>query len=227
MSVPTSEMITRATVSLTPGRLQPVGRLQKGRSTSSACRSTFCTVALSASICAKRQRVLRGHTRDPRPRCNTAADERWGRPKGAICDEGKHLIATGKDAIRQRRERSERTYQWARRPHWWPQCYGPYQFGRSGTRTRLANAMFDLVQTVTTRVDCEDTWAGYDGTLFVSAERKTRESLNDLDAAIRNALADAYAEGNARGQRSLPQLACGDMSLSDFDKRTIRRQEDE
>ena len=37
----------------------------------------------------RRQRVLRGHTRDPWPCCNTPADECWGRPKGTICDECK------------------------------------------------------------------------------------------------------------------------------------------
>ena len=100
----------------------------------------------------KKQRVLRGHTRDPWPCCNTAADERWGRPKGTICDECKNLIATGKDAICQREDRSEGTYQWARMPHWWPQYYGPYEFRRSGTRTALANAMFHLVEAVTTPV---------------------------------------------------------------------------
>ena len=66
---------------------------------------------------------------------------------------------------------------------------------------------------------------GYDGTRFVSFDRKTRERLNDLDAAIRKALADAYAAGEARGQRSLLQLASGEMSLSDFEKRSIRRQD--
>ena len=184
----------------------------------------------------KRQRVLRGHTRDPWPCCNKPAEERWGRPKGTICDECKQLIATGKDAIRQRRERSEATFKWAERPHGWPQYYGPYNFVGSGTRTRLGNAMFDLAEAVTTPVhapwnaehegnllECKDTRSRYDGTHFVSADRETRERLNDLDAAIRNALADAYAAGEARGQRSLLQLASGEMSLSDFEKRTIRR----
>ena len=188
----------------------------------------------------KKQRVLRGHTRDPWPCCNTAADERWGRPKGTICDQCKNLIATGKDAIRQRQERSESTYKWARMRHWWPQYYGPYEFRRSGTRTALANAMFHLVEAVTTPVhagwnaehegyvlECKDTHSKYDGSLFVSAERETRERLNDLDAEIRNALAEAYAEGKTKGQRNLLQFAAGEMSLSDFEKRTIHRQDDD
>ena len=188
----------------------------------------------------KKQRVLRGHTRDPWPCCNTAADERWGRPKGTICDECKNLIATGKDAICQREDRSEGTYKWARMPHWWPQYYGPYEFRRSGTRTALANAMFHLVEAVTTPVharwnaehegyvlECKDTHSKYDGSLFVSAEREIRERLNDLDAEIRNALAEAYAEGKTKGQRNLLQFAAGEMSLSDFEKRTIHRQDDD
>lgn len=100
--------------------------------------------------------------------------------------------------------------------------------------------MFDLVQAVTTPVhtgwnaehegyllECKDTRSGYDGTRFVSADCETRKRLNDLDAAVRNALADAYAEGKARGQRSLLQLASGEMSPNDFEKRSIRRQHDE
>ena len=184
----------------------------------------------------KKQRVLRGHTRDPWPCCGSAADERWGRPKGTICDECKDLIRTGKDAIQEKESRSEAIYKWATQPHWWPQYYGPYNFRQSGTRTALANAMFNLVETLTTTVhtgwnadhegyvlSCKDTRSKYDGSLFVSADRETREKLDELDAAIREALSEAYAEGTARGQRSLLQLAAGDMSLKDFEKGTIPR----
>ena len=107
-------------------------------------------------------------------------------------------------------------------------------------RTALANAMFHLVEAVTTPVharwnaehegyvlECKDTHSKYDGSLFVSAERETRERLNDLDAEIRNALAEAYAEGKTKGQRNLLQFAAGEMSLSDFEKRTIHRQDDD
>ena len=54
MSTPISEMITRATVSLTPATV--VGRSaasRKGPKTSSAWCSTCCTAAVSASICAR------------------------------------------------------------------------------------------------------------------------------------------------------------------------------
>ena len=83
--------------------------------------------------------------------------------------------------------------------------------------------MFNLVETLTTTVhtgwnadhegyvlSCKDTRSKYDGSLFVSADRETREKLDELDAAIREALSEAYAEGTARGQRSLLQLAAGD-----------------
>ena len=54
MSTPTSEMITRATVSLTPGIVfSRSAASRKGRSTSSACCSSLCTAALSASTCDK------------------------------------------------------------------------------------------------------------------------------------------------------------------------------
>ena len=53
MSTPISEMITRATVSLTPGIVvSRSAASRKGRKTSSAWCSTCCTAAVSVSICA-------------------------------------------------------------------------------------------------------------------------------------------------------------------------------
>ena len=62
MSTPISATSTRATVSLTPGIVvSRSAASRKGRSTSSACRSSFCTAARNASIC---------------PRCSSSR-KRW------------------------------------------------------------------------------------------------------------------------------------------------------
>ena len=62
MSTPISATSTRATVSLTPGIVvSRSAASRKGRSTSSACCSSFCTAARNASIC---------------PRCSSSR-KRW------------------------------------------------------------------------------------------------------------------------------------------------------
>ena len=187
----------------------------------------------------RKQRLARGHTRDPWPCCNEPADEQSGRRKGGICTKCAELIQLGKDTLRRQAEAGERTYYWAQHAHWWPQYYGPYDFTDDRLRRRLSEAMFGLVNQATSRIT-DQHWRRTDehpvldanhrpaeyahcGTVLVSADPKTRDALNDLDAGIREALTSAYRDGEAKGQRSLLQLAGGTLSLADFEKETIDR----
>ena len=181
----------------------------------------------------RRERLPRGHTRDAWPCCNTAPEQTYGRPKGGICQKCRELIRTGADALRQREQAQEQTYRWVKQPHWWPQYYGVYRFENEGTRRTLIEAMFYLVNRVIKPVyarsgadkiepmlTCEGTRSQYDNSVPVSADPGTRECLNALDQAIREALTEAYAEGKKRGQSTLLQLAAGEMSMKDFDDET-------
>ena len=56
----------------------------------------------------------------------------------------------------------------------------------------------------------------------MSGDKRTRDSLNALDAAIRAALANVYAAGKGRGQSILRQLAAGEMSTREFDREVSR-----
>ena len=76
MSTPISATSTRATVSLTPGIVvSRSAASRKGRSTSSACCSSFCTAARNASIC---------------PRCSSSR-KRWC----AVVHRGDDVRAVG------------------------------------------------------------------------------------------------------------------------------------
>ena len=184
--------------------------------------------------------MRRGHTREPWPCCDKAVDQESGRPKDRICGECAELIRIGKNTVERKTQAGEETYYWAEQAHWWPRYYGQYEFTRHELDRKLADAMFHLVNLVTTTVDTRH-WRKddeqpvldannrpqeyeYGGTVLVRADPATRDALNELDARIRECLTSAYEAGKAKGQRSLLQLASGELSLTDFEKQTIERE---
>lgn len=181
-------------------------------------------------------RLQRGHTRDPWPCCRRPANERSGRPKGTICDDCKSLIRIGRETRALQSDRGERVYLWTTMPHWWPMYYGEYSFTTHGVGRRLSDAMFHVVSAVCRRthgpwdeknegrfLECGGPRARYEAPVAVSADPQLRERLDELDAAIRAALADCYAEGESRGRSIILQLAGGEMSLKDFNERATER----
>ena len=191
----------------------------------------------------ERRRARRGCTYDPWPCCGKETTWDGGRPKGAICPECNRLIRLGKDAEKRSRETDTGTYTWAKESHWWPRYYGPYSFEQHDTANNLAEAMFDLIEAVSVLRENRK-YGGYGasdhsegpvlecigengrpdryesgGTALVHIPRAVREHLDKLDANIRTALREAYSAGNRRGRSILRQLAAGEMSLRDFEKR--------
>ncbi|MCY4635091.1 MAG: hypothetical protein OXG04_11420 [Acidobacteria bacterium] len=191
------------------------------------------------------RRARRGCTYDPWPCCGKVITWNGGRPKGTICPACSRLIRLGEDAEKRTRETDTGIYTWAEQSHWWPRYYGPYSFEQRDTAEKLAQAMFDLIEAVSVLRETREHGYGslgksgqsegpvlecigedgrprrYEsgGTALVHIPRAVRERLDNLDANIRTALREAYAEGNRRGRSILRQLAAGEMSLSDFEKR--------
>jgi len=104
--------------------------------------------------------------------------------------------------------------------------YGPYSFEQHGTAENLAQAMYDLIEAVSVlRENREHRYGAlgrsegpvlkcigqrgipdrYEsgGTALVHIPRAVRKRLDKLDANIRTALREAYAEGNRRGRSVL------------------------
>ena len=179
-------------------------------------------------------------TWDPWPCCGKPAEKegwRGGRPKNTICRECTHLIQVGRDALETARASGRRPYLWTWVRHGWAEYYGAYDF--SGDRSFLAHAMFHLVEALwATRekrphgfipagsvdgpvLDCDEQHRNpiLQGQVTVHIDRNIRDRVNELDAAIRKALASVYAQGVARGRSTLLGLADGDLSLSDFEKK--------
>ena len=69
-------------------------------------------------------------------------------------------------------------------------------------------------------LDCEGTRSHYDNPTLVTAEKATRDKLNELDRTIRAALEDTYRAGLREGRSILLQLAGGDLSMNDFNKQS-------
>ena len=172
-----------------------------------------------------RRRLRRGRTRDPWPCCDKDVDQERGRPKDTICSDCGELIRIGRNTRERHAQAGEQTYYWAQEPHWWPQYYGQYEFTKHDLKRKLADAMFELVNLITTPVETRH-WRKdgdrpvieakgrpqdyeYGGTVLVSADPATRDAVNELDARIRECLKSAYDAGKAEGQRSLLQLASG------------------
>lgn len=184
----------------------------------------------------RRKRLQRGHTRDPWPCCRRPANEAGGRPKATICDDCKALIKIDKETRARQDEQGQKVYLWTEMPHWWLMYYGPYSFGTHGVGRRLSDAMFHVVSAVCRRthgpwdeenegkfLECGGPRARYESTFAVRADPAVRDRLDELDAAIRAALADCYAAGRSRGRSIILQLAGGEMSLKDFDERSTKR----
>ena len=191
----------------------------------------------------ERVRARRGCTYDPWPCCGEVTTQRGGREKDTICPECTRLIRLGRDAETRSRESDTGIYRWASEPHWWPQYYGPWSFEHHDTGKKLAEAMYDLVEAVSLLredrehgygrlgaksevpvLECtgEDGHPGHyesSGTALVHIPRPVRERLDNLDARIRTALREAWAAGNRRGRSVLRQMAAGEMSLGDFERR--------
>ena len=180
----------------------------------------------------ERQRANKGHTHDPWPCCGEPPDDLYGRPKGGICYSCRKLIDAGKDAIARQQASGESVYRWTENAYWWPRYYGEYAFGEPETGTELSNAMYELVETATSRIhdeerrshlerflECHGTHVGYQGSnIEIGSETIVRTRFNELDKQIRRALTSAYAEGKARGHSLLLGLAAGRTSLADFEK---------
>ena len=192
-------------------------------------------------------RASRGYTHNKWPCCGKAPGE-YGRPKAGICDVCVELIDLGKASLIRARLAGEKNYTWTEQPHWWPGYYGPYDFlddghfaKRDSSRERLIDAMFELVQCVSTptestrnrtyissiktegpvidakhlsRID-----SGYQGTTTVMLKENVRDRINDLDATIRLALQSVFKQGLHKGGSALFQLAAGELTTDDFNRK--------
>ena len=181
----------------------------------------------------ERRRASRGCTYDPYPCCGKPASEHGGRLKNRICDDCKKLIETGRDALKAAREdRGEENFTWVSQPHFWPMYYGPHELS-DRTRRGLSNAMYELVNTLSTVVrnppwsrgerapkviDVRQDRYEREGTITVSMKPEVRERLHELDGMIRKALAETHEDGKRRGRSALLNLAAGELSIADFDK---------
>ena len=189
-----------------------------------------------------KHRASRGFTHDKWPCCGEEPGG-YGRPKASICNECNELIKLGKESVERSRLSGVKAYTWARERHWWPGYYGHYDFSndghsfrRNGSRDSLTDAMFALVGCLFTTakdgdkyfrsiktegrlLECKKTRSKYDGTKAVLMNAETRDRLNDLDAAIRRALENVYKEGLSKGGSALLQLAAGDLTTHDFNRK--------
>lgn len=193
-----------------------------------------------------RERAGRGMTYEPWPCCGQEPETsgwRRGRPKNEICDECRHLIGVGKQALERAGQNGRKSYLWTCIKHGWAQYYGSYQFQSEhdtgfDVGRRLADAMFELVESlwsvrekrahgyippgssVGPVIECSKQHRQpiEQGAVIVHMEQRVRDRVNELDAAIRTALESAYSEGRKRGRSTLLSMAAGDLSLSDFDE---------
>ncbi|MDE2906890.1 MAG: hypothetical protein OXQ28_12505 [Acidobacteriota bacterium] len=199
---------------------------------------------------AKRERAARrGHTWDPWPCCEAEVEERkWyaGRPKREhVCPDCRELIELGKDARRRSSAAGEATYKWTDRHHAWPAYYGAYHFERRpiaraddafDAGDQLRRRMFELVNTIS-RPAGGQPWSSkapavltctersrrvspYEEEVLVTMDPKVRTAVDAFDAAVREALESAYAEGKKRGQSILLNLAGDKLTVNEFNRRT-------
>ena len=199
-----------------------------------------------------KRRASRGSTHDPYPCCGADPETDYGRPKGGICRVCLEYIEMGKESEKRSALAGDKPYTWAREAHWWPGYYGQYDFSdedrrdfrsRTGAQDVLTDSMYVLVNELSTPakgavlderyfapnvktmgrlLDCKQTHARYDGTMAVMINQGIRDRLNNLDAAIRRALESVYKEGLRKGGSVLLQLAGGDLTVNDFNRKTGR-----
>lgn len=100
-----------------------------------------------------RERAGSGMTFEPWPCCGREPETggwRQGRPKNDICEECKHLIQVGKDALERAKQEERKPYLWTCIKHGWAQYCSRYQLESEleagfDVGRRLADAMFELV----------------------------------------------------------------------------------
>ena len=197
----------------------------------------------------KERAAARGHTWDPWPCCEADVDEsrshRGRSKKDTLCPACTALIALGKTTRARASEAGQQPFKWVERYHDWPGYHGHYYFKHEWREPNepydagdlLRRKMFALVNVLgrptgesawrsnaPTVLACKDTpkriAAGYQATVILSMDPIVQAALNDLDEAVRTALASAYREGKERGQNILLNLAGNEMSVKDFNRKT-------
>lgn len=199
---------------------------------------------------ANRERAARrGHTWEPWPCCNRTVEESEhyrGRPKKeAVCGECRDLMRIGAEERRRASEAGEATYKWTSEHYMWPGYHGPYHFecNRSAKADEprdagdgLRRRMFALINALSRPaaglawqsraeavLSCDETSrrvSRYERPVLVGMDPTVRDAVNELDQAIREALASAYKEGKERGQNILLALADDELSVNEFNRRT-------
>jgi len=175
----------------------------------------------------------------PCPGCNEVI---WKRPVDKVCRRCQKLMEDGRKA-REAQAQTEKVFVMAPDRRWWNYLRaGSSGFSRIDTpRDRLEFAMHSLLEVLIE--PCLDArgydthslyrnaffsieghgshsyWSEQDVPAFV--DPKAREAVVALHQAILDSLQQAYRDGVREGSSLLAQLASGDITAEDFNKKTV------